>query len=112
MKLVKLYDTDKRFRSKGVLRDALNMSPKKELTIADMVARCKVMRCLANAEGDLVLEDADHKALLDAVEAFPWAVADEALLEILQAVKDAPKAPAGMLPTDDAKPAADAAIAA
>lgn len=101
MKLVKMFDDHDRWKSKKALKEALNLSPQKALSLSDMRARCKVMDLIEKTGGgDLVLEDADHKVLLDSVNAYPWAIADPALVKILDAVEYAEKAPAGMTPPE------------
>lgn len=101
MKLIKFYEFEK-WKSKVILRTALAESPTRAITIDEMEKRCRILRMLdkMNGSADLVLEDADAAAFTQALETFPWGVADDDLLTILNAVRKAEKAPQGMVPPE------------
>lgn len=101
MKLIKFYEFEK-WKSKIVLRDALANSPTRQITIDEMEKRCRLLRMIdkMNGAADLVLEDADAAAFTQALETYPWGIADEELLQILNAVRKAEKAPQGMVPPE------------
>lgn len=98
MKLIKMIENGK-VKSSKILRDVMANSPVKALTIDDIEKRVRLMKVIEKSKGaDLILEDADAAYLLSACDNFPWAQADEDLLQVLLAVKNAEKAPEGMTP--------------
>lgn len=64
------------------------------MTVAQVRARMRVLDALAKCDGKtLVLEDADHTALQDAINVTAWTVASREVLALIDAVADA-EAPA------------------
>lgn len=88
MKSIKLYDTGK-YTSKEVLRQALGLSPQKPITYIEMGKRLKLLDLIEAADKEVVVEDADHSVLLQAIEGFPWSLAERELHTVLKAVHEA-----------------------
>lgn len=93
MRLVKL-DVEAAGKNdvKQVLINVLQHSPHQALTIPQIRQRVKIVEQL-EAEGvkELLLEDADHAVLFEAMSGFPWAQATKELLAVIDAVEFAEK---------------------
>lgn len=69
----------------------LHTDPTRGLTLAAQRERCKLADAIETAKGEAVaLEDAQHALLVECLDAFPFAVADAALVAMGDAVRDAP----------------------
>lgn len=80
---------NEKISSLTILRLVAGSSPQKALTVDDMRRRVRILDALDEVphNGDtLVLEDEDVKALVDAIEGFPWASANKSILTIIDDV--------------------------
>jgi hypothetical protein len=75
---------------KEILSLVATQSPGRSIGVAEMRRRVKVLDALDNMDSNvLVLEDQDHKMLVDALESFPWSQASRPLLALIDAVNEA-----------------------
>lgn len=88
---MKIFELKKRsrFDDKQVLTDVVSMHPEKGITIGGMRLLCKILDKLAATTSELVLEDAEHDALIRYFEAFQFAVAHSDLVALHDAIKNA-----------------------
>lgn len=88
MKLIPLR-TDP-LNSIDLFTQVLSKSPRDPLSVDAMRRRCRVLDKLEGATGQkLELEDMDALTLSQAIDAFPWAVANRDILRIIDDVKEA-----------------------
>ena len=73
------------FVAADVLMVALNTAPS-GMSIDEIRKRCRVLERLAEANGTLVLEDADYSTLVEALRGSRFTLADPALLRVIDAV--------------------------
>lgn len=75
--------------------------------VSEIRARVRVQDALAKAPVDgFLLEDGDHKTLVDAVNAFPFGMANRDLLTIIDDILDAKEPPAPVREAPAEAPAA------
>lgn len=75
---------------KKILKGVLGSSPHKNISIAEMRVRVKIMDTIDGAaNGVLLIEDSDHDVLKDALENFPWGAANKTLLGMIDAILQA-----------------------
>lgn len=92
MKLIPLRD-EVPFKSVDVIRTVVSQpTPGQGINADDMRRRCRILDALEEANGNLVLEDADHAVLNGLVKSFQFGAAHPALLRVIDDVIEA-KAP-------------------
>ena len=84
---------DGQLSSLEVFAAVAEKSPHQPLSIADMRQRVRILDAIEKADGGgtLLLEESEHKALCQALEAFPWSSATRELLTVIDDVLDAPE---------------------
>lgn len=77
--------------TKEIISLAVGNSPQKQLTIDDIRKRVAIQEIMERSEDkeSFVLEDAEYQVLVDAIQSFPWAQANRALLTIMDDVLNA-----------------------
>ena len=77
-------------KSADLFKQVLENSPREPLSVDMMRRRCRVLDKLDGAlVGAVILEDLDALTLSQALDIFPWAVANRDILRIIDDVKEA-----------------------
>jgi hypothetical protein len=76
-------------RPKDVIKEIISNSPTKPITVDEMRHRVTIMEALERSTDHLLLEDASHRVLADAMQGFPYSRASRDLLTIIDAVINA-----------------------
>jgi hypothetical protein len=79
-----LDDTSQRPRD--VLKEIVQFSPNKPLSVNEIRQRVTIVEALDRATDEVLLEDATHKVLAEALESFPYNRASRDLLTVIDAV--------------------------
>jgi hypothetical protein len=88
MKLIPLRD-GATFNSRAILAQVAGVSTQRALSVEEIRRRVRILDALDASADHLLLEDADHAALTEALAGFPFAVAHRELLQIIDDVLDA-----------------------
>jgi hypothetical protein len=107
MKRIQLRLPPAKNQSAPTFKLIMEHSPQKPLTVAEIRARVKVLDVLERLEPDadsMVLEDADHQTLKNAIESFPWQQAGRDILEIIDDVLEAKPVSKAHLKTVEPEP--------
>jgi hypothetical protein len=89
---LKGMNKDELVNSVSLLKLVAGNSPQRPLSIEEMRRRVRIIDALEGCEPhaeSLLLEDDDAKALVSAVETFPWSAASKAVLTIVDDVLNA-----------------------
>lgn len=84
------------FKTLETLKQVLNVSPQKALSVDEIRKRCRVLDVfdkVGEKDHEIELEDLDHLTLRAAVEAFPWTQATPDLLRVIDDVLNAKTPP-------------------
>ena len=89
MKMIPLREeVGSRFKSKDIIKQVLENSPTKPMTIPEMRVRSKILDKLeAVTENFLLLEDEHHRVLKEAMQTFPWSICEKSLLLIIEDIE-------------------------
>lgn len=101
MKYIKLH-TFKDMNSLDVFTMAVKFSQQKGVSIDEMRKRVRVLDAIETNTDKvaLVLEDADHKTLLEGLNEVQWSVSSKEVLTIIDEVINAKAPPAPVLPPE------------
>lgn len=79
------------FGTLAIIKEASETNPK-GMNVAEMRSRIRILDAVEKADGnsEVVLEDADHTTLTEAINSMPWARADRSILQIIDDILTAP----------------------
>lgn len=74
-----------------IFKMVLENSPHRALGVEEIRHRVKILDKLdgLNGSGELLLEDAEHRIMSEAMGTFPWSKANRSLLNIIESVTNA-----------------------
>ena len=92
MKAITLRTEPKEWATKPLIKQVIEVSPNRALTIDEIRKRTRVLDKLDELAPDataLILEDADHATVVGALRDFPFNVANKHLLRVIDDIFEA-----------------------